>query len=213
MDLIRHHAIVIDGDRGEALVRARAHVTDVLALAIERNPDVSITEFDQFGVDDARALKERASQAPLGALQVFVLAAHSLTRSAQNGLLKLLEEPPSDTHFILIVPTIETLLTTVRSRVQHLETVRAIQDTQRAAQFYAATIKERIAMVAKMVTDKDRTQARAFLDELESYVHARGVRQEYENLAQIAFARKYIADTSSSVKMLLEHVAVTLIAR
>jgi hypothetical protein len=205
-----HHAVVIDGDRSEALLRARVHVTDVLSLTIEANPDVSIGEFDRFGVDDARALKERASQTPLGDRQVFVVAAQSLTREAQNGLLKLLEEPPQDTHFILVVPTIELLLTTVRSRVQHLGTVRAPQDTAFAAEFYTATIGERITMLSKIVADKDRPAARAFLDALESYLHERGVLREKDNLAELAFVRQYITDTSSSVKMLLEHVAVTM---
>jgi DNA polymerase III, delta subunit len=207
-----HHALVIDGHRTTALAHVRTYVTEVLTLTIEANPDVSITEYDRFGVDDARALKTRSSQTPLGPRQVFVIATNQLTREAQNGLLKLLEEPPADTHFILVVPTIAALLPTVRSRVLYAgtahETVSALTS---AEQFYHATIGERLALVSKLGTDKDRQGARAFVSALEQYLHARGVTQETANLAEVAFVSRYLGDTSSSIKMLLEHLAVSLV--
>jgi len=51
--------------------------------------------------------------------KVFViLEAHRLSRSAQNALLKTLEEPPGGTYLILITERLSGLLPTIRSRAQ-----------------------------------------------------------------------------------------------
>ncbi|WP_286337453.1 DNA polymerase III subunit delta' [Hydrogenimonas cancrithermarum] len=49
--------------------------------------------------------------------KVIVLSAKRFTPIAQNKLLKILEEPPSKIHFILMTPTKSGLLTTIRSRL------------------------------------------------------------------------------------------------
>lgn len=47
---------------------------------------------------------------------IIIDQAHTLTREAQNALLKTLEEPPADTTIILISLDIVSLLPTIRSR-------------------------------------------------------------------------------------------------
>ena len=51
---------------------------------------------------------------------IIVRQAHTLTAEAQNALLKLLEEPPRNTHFILLAESEQQLLATIRSRAQTL---------------------------------------------------------------------------------------------
>jgi DNA polymerase-3 subunit delta' len=51
---------------------------------------------------------------------VLVAQAEKLTKEAQNALLKSLEEPPTDTIFVLCVTNIQSLLSTVVSRSQPL---------------------------------------------------------------------------------------------
>lgn len=51
---------------------------------------------------------------------IVIPQAHGLTTEAQNALLKLLEEPPQGTHFILAANNQQALLPTIRSRVQQL---------------------------------------------------------------------------------------------
>jgi DNA polymerase-3 subunit delta' len=53
---------------------------------------------------------------PTGARVVVIDGAHALTTEAQNALLKLIEEPPPSTLFILVTDNVEALLPTVRSR-------------------------------------------------------------------------------------------------
>lgn len=51
---------------------------------------------------------------------VYIEQAEHMTKEAQNALLKLLEEPPLDTIFLLTVVSDQVLLPTIRSRVQHI---------------------------------------------------------------------------------------------
>lgn len=56
----------------------------------------------------------RLSQARI----VIINEAHHLNPQAANALLKVVEEPPPQTHFLIIVPEISQLLPTLRSRAQ-----------------------------------------------------------------------------------------------
>jgi DNA polymerase III subunit gamma/tau len=72
------------------------------------------------GVDDARELIERSNfVATVGRYRVFILdECHMLTISAQNALLKLLEEPPTQVIFILCTTELHKVLPTIVSRCQ-----------------------------------------------------------------------------------------------
>lgn len=75
-------------------------------------------------VATARLLQRRAALTPVaGARKVFILAEadrlvpQESSQEAANALLKLLEEPPADSQFILTVADPNRLLATVRSRL------------------------------------------------------------------------------------------------
>lgn len=70
------------------------------------------------GIDDMRALKEKAYLPPQGAkMAVYILdEAHMLTTEAFNALLKLLEEPPPHALFILATTELHKIPETIVSR-------------------------------------------------------------------------------------------------
>ena len=72
------------------------------------------------GIGDIKKLSTRIHQRPYeSTLKSFVITeAQNLTIEAQNALLKVLEEPPQSSRFILTAPTSEGLLPTVSSRCQ-----------------------------------------------------------------------------------------------
>lgn len=80
----------------------------------------SVIEIDAAShglVDDIRALKESVYYAHSGAFRVIVLdEAHSMSTAGFNALLKVLEEPPPGTVFILITTEPHKIPTTVTSR-------------------------------------------------------------------------------------------------
>ena len=62
-------------------------------------------------------IKTVARSSVRGGKRVFVIDdAHKLNAPAANALLKVLEEPPPDTYFILVAPSAKLLLSTVVSR-------------------------------------------------------------------------------------------------
>lgn len=75
------------------------------------------------GIDDVRALKEKAYLPPsYGLISVYILdEAHMLTTEAFNALLKLLEEPPAHALFILATTEAHKLPETILSRSQVIQ--------------------------------------------------------------------------------------------
>ena len=74
-------------------------------------------------VDDVRELRENARYAPSKAKnKVYIIdEVHMLSKGAFNALLKILEEPPSHTVFILATTEPEKIPETIRSRCQRFD--------------------------------------------------------------------------------------------
>jgi len=191
-------------------------IPDVLALleqqgiATVANPDVYVRTYTHFGIDEARSLRERASMGALGeGNRIFVIAASGMTNEAQNALLKTLEEPPAGSAFFIIVQSPETLLPTLRSRLQILDLGRShTEGLVDAKSFLAAAPAKRLDLLKPLLEkgDDDRRDIGgiiAFLSSLE-----RALAKHPEDLAAIYRARKYMSDKGALVKPLLEQVAL-----
>ncbi|WP_035800103.1 DNA polymerase III subunit delta' [Kitasatospora mediocidica] len=90
----------------------------------ESHADVKFVRSDglSIGVGDMRSLVLRASSYPTGGRWSVILidAAHRLTESAANALLKGVEEPSPRTVWLLCAPSVQDTLPTIRSRCRHL---------------------------------------------------------------------------------------------
>lgn len=91
--------------------------------SIETSNSLDVSEIDAAsnnGVDDARALIERSTLAPVaGRYRIFILdECHCLTGNAFNALLKCIEEPPPHVVFILCTTELHKVLPTIVSRCQ-----------------------------------------------------------------------------------------------
>lgn len=89
------------------------------------HPDIELLVRDggdkDISVDDIRALIERFSLTRYGPLRVALIEqAERMNRSAANSLLKLLEEPPPGSLFLLTSERADLLPSTIRSRIQRL---------------------------------------------------------------------------------------------
>ncbi len=137
------HALLLSGPHGSGKASLTKHIVmSILALddskdskadgatsAYENHAYIRILrpiESKQIPVESVRALQQFLSLKIPGASQgsiaraVVVEDADLLTTEAQNALLKTLEEPPSDTILILMAPSVESVLPTIRSRVRQL---------------------------------------------------------------------------------------------
>lgn len=136
------HAYLFIGTRGTG----KTSVARILAKSIncERGPTVSpcekcqpcqqiragnfldVIEIDAAsnrGIDDVRALREQLYYSPSqGRHKVYIIdEVHMLTPEASNALLKVLEEPPPKTVFILATTEAYKVLPTILSRCQRFD--------------------------------------------------------------------------------------------
>ncbi len=204
-----HHAYVIVGDIESLASEVATFSVETLEIGLN-HPDYYQKIFDTFGVDEAREIKELAYLAPFGSRRIFILGIPSITREAQNALLKLLEEPPKDVHFFLLAYSPEVFLPTVRSRVEVI-TMKS-QETLDVSSFLSAKIDARLEMGKKLADEKDKAKAVAFLSSLEATIHqGKGSSEaKKQSLEAVLLAERYIRDPGSSVKQLLEYVALAL---
>jgi DNA polymerase-3 subunit delta' len=85
---------------------------DFIEIRPESRPSITIEQVRQ--VNHALSLSPYYAE---GVRLVMIDDAHALTAEAQNALLKLIEEPPPRTMFVLVAEHLEALLPTVLSRL------------------------------------------------------------------------------------------------
>lgn len=109
----------LDPKDGEPCGKCAACLTDV-------SESIDIIEMDAASnskVDEMRALLEKAEFAPIYLkTKVYIIdEAHMLSKSANNALLKTLEEPPAHVVFILATTEPQALPATILSRCQRFD--------------------------------------------------------------------------------------------
>lgn len=210
-----HHAYLYEGPL--ALLPALAkRAREGFGFTGEHNPDVSVRQWEKFGIDESRELAEVASLRSASGRQLFVLGVSSITTEAQQALLKLFEEPQKGAIFVLLAPY-GSLLPTLRSRfLPYPEEIPLGERSPEAAEFLASAYKKRSDMIVELLDEEEgaRERVRSFLDALEAALYARVTSDPSPDiragLADIAQFRGYLADKAPSLKMLLEHLAATL---
>src|SRR3989344_4326218 len=205
-----HHAYGLSGPREEVLADVLQFAETALKLPYRGNPDVFVWQCDTLTVDDSRRIKELQSRKAFVDRKVIIIAFNSATNEAQNALLKALEEPTERTHIFLIVPRLDLLLPTVRSRLFTAEYAsHASSEVAKLAEmFLKAVVGERLIIAKKIADDIsdekiDKNFALEFLNHLEQELWARKNTGETGIFDEIALCRKYLSDRSASIKMLL----------
>jgi len=211
----RHHAFIfVPGDDGQC-ARVRAAVEELWGFSFTGNPDFFLLSGDVFGIDESRRMREEASRAPAGERKIFFLRHRSFTGEAQNALLKTLEDPSPRTHFFLFAPSENIFLSTLLSRTLLFREGEGGDDEsvrKDAADFLAAPPARRLEIAKRLSDGKDITRALAFLDACEEiFFSGREIGADDIDPARAFFeARAFLRGRSPSVKMIFEHLSLTL---
>ena len=195
-----HHGYLLEGEQEKVIKELLDFFKHKLGIVVRGNPDVTVSKYATFGIDDGRELKNRASQKSYSEWKLFVIAFQSITTEAQNSLLKLFEEPTPHTHFFLITATAEMILPTLKSRLFIVSDTREQLTDDRSVQFAKQFIKSskhnRIKLLKDIINSRDKGQDIAFLGELEEVLYCEidfvnGGRRA-NGLTQIQKCRRYL---------------------
>lgn len=220
-----HHSYLFEGDRVLIMDKIRHFCESILKIKTRGNPDFHIHECDILGIDEGRAIKEiQNNKSFYEGKKIFIIAINGATVEAQNSLLKVFEEPTPDTHFFLIVPSLNFLLPTLKSRLIFVSESVNIANTSKiqkdVLEFISSSLSERIKIV-KILADKvskdEKTKSDIilFINNIEFQIKEKfkGKKFDMETVglfSEIDKCRKYLFDRAPSVKMLLEHLAMVI---
>ncbi len=210
-----HHFYVIEGADQTAL----SELSTILKV---RSDNVRTFTYSTLGVEEAQSLRQEQNETAFdGEDQYFILSAVSVTHEAQQTLLKMFEEPRANTHFFLLMAESTAILPTVRSRAQMIRLEGGIGPyTKEAQAFIKSTISDRVAFVADFVKSHEdddssgelRLHASQFIIAL-----IEALRKDPKNLlsrkeffTDAMTMREHLDNRGASVKMILEHLAITL---
>lgn len=226
-----HHAYGISPHGAAAVPEILSALEQVAGFVARGNPDFRLEHYETLGIDEARALKESSERSAVtGGKKVFVVSANGITHHAQNALLKIFEEPPPATHFFLIVPSLELLLPTLRSRLSILRASDSRCENQMhaelpsAQEFLAKPPSTRIVLVQAMLkalekekeVKKDSTEPLLEKERIMQFLSAleRTLVSDAQHnagaLSELLEVKKYARDRAPSLKLLLEHLALVL---
>ncbi len=200
-----YHFYIIEGNE-----ETHGEVVGVLKeshdVRFESNPDLYEVVYDGFGIEESRLLKDFFSTRSFGeGKKVALVRTPRMTREAQNALLKISEEPAPGQHLFLIIPSSGLLIDTLKSRAQII--VRKNVDGAADDSFLKLSIPERLKIVQKIATKKDKEVGIELLDTLIAVLKKKKM---HAALAEVYQARSYIGDQSSSLKLILEHISLIL---
>ena len=139
-------------------IDAQSHPDILTVTLVKGKKIISISQIRELGL----TISSRPNEARFR--MALILNADLMNIQAQNALLKMLEEPPERTFFILIASTLSTLLPTILSRCRKIR-FKPLTDkfiTQYLTQNFK--INKDLAQIAAKTADADLKKAKRYLN-------------------------------------------------
>jgi len=128
---------------------------------LKQNPDFYFYDFLKFGVEESTNLVQQALKKSFNnGKKIFFIHVKQISREAQNALLKILEEPPFGTYFLIYSPSSYGIIETVKSRLTVIESGREEISGIASQNFFKMNLLQKIDFFAGL---KERGEAKDFL--------------------------------------------------
>jgi DNA polymerase III delta prime subunit len=197
-----HHARLIITNQPDTTM------ADIIAL--EKDVAEIITFIDTtLSIKTVRQIIEMAYQTPSDReYRLFVIKANSLAVEAENALLKILEEPPKTSRFLLILPSVSGILDTVLSRLEVTDSREEQKGEVVFQDFLSWPIKKRLEHITLIAKNKDDGAFIKLQNGLLHYLTVNNLSVEVNKVAKESLL--YLRQRGTSKKMVWEEIALTL---
>lgn len=220
-----HHAYFFVGDQEGVKKEILNFLDQKLKVRKSGNPDFNILNFENLSVDEARGIREASEKKNYSERMFFIISFESISHEAQNSLLKVVEEPTKNTHFIFISPQ-DNLLPTLKSRMEIVKSLKftPLQNSNFASGFKVendaeSILKlnlkqrlERVKEIVEAISDEDSTKQEAidFVNQVEDELYILGPEKARSGLDLCQKSRVYLLDRGAPVKMILENLVLNI---
>ncbi len=200
--MIRHHALLLEG---KSFIE-----TEYFTNTFDTKAEYEIFHFETLSIGDVRKIIQTAYVKPFtGDTKTMILEAGTIAIEAQHALLKVLEEPPITTQFILVLNSIEGLLSTILSRVLKVEGAgrRKVNNNSFFTIFQTSSYAARLESISRITKDKDVNQIDLLRDGVLWYIEHQSPSVRVSVMLNCVTK---LTMRGASKKMLLEEIALTL---
>lgn len=211
-----HHAIFFEGNFKTDIDAVINFIAKDLEFGEEGNPDILIFTSEKLGVEKAREIRQYSQSLPLKEKFLHIIVGFdSATLEAQNALLKSFEEPGVATKFYLLVPSLKSIIPTLKSRLMVVVLPNKFESVlfkKEISEFIKSGKGNRLKIVEKISDDLKeekllKSDIYIFLKVLKDEI-MKDYKKNKELISNISTAEKYL-ESSSSVKQLLSLVALS----
>ncbi len=219
-----YHSYIIEANP-EGTVYSLFEFLEVRGEVNRNSPDVMISVYDSFTISDGEIIKEWHKSKPIdGKKKVCILGVKFINREAEQSLLKIIEEPNDHTHFFIVIPDSSLLLDTILSRVHLIKNSnKGNDDLSFAENFISLHPSKRIDEITRIIKEfKDeegsgslRYEAISIINNIEKVIYYKWKSDVSDDntkfiLNELKNCRNYLNNPGSSVKMILEHIALMI---
>lgn len=216
-----HHAYCILGNAADTIKELEKIFLKDLKFSVMNNPDYWYGKYDVMDIEDGRTIKTLHQNKPTaGDKKIFVVSANFITEKAQNAMLKLFEEPRGDTHFFLVIPSLNNIIPTFRSRLYIIDKNEGGDSIINPKQFLGMPFGARMIAVKEIcggISDEEKSKIEIirFINSLEIELKntidlSKAGKETAKIFEEIEKVRQYAGEQSPSLKMLLEHLSLIL---
>lgn len=232
-----HHAYLIEGKK-EEIISELFIFLESIGVKTSGNLDFNHLIMDSMKAKDARNIKSQSLERPISDnKKVFVISVNSFLIEAQNTLLKMFEEPIENTIFFVIVPDTAIILPTLLSRFNVIKIKEESKiGLRQAEEFLKMSLSDRIAFIKEVIilskdknedeedfeipaqieNESNRSRALKFLNSVEKILHEKLITKNFNKDTNLDFfykilkAREYLSESGSSIKNIMEGVALVV---